>query len=234
MVASLPLRAAPPPSWRNRRKCTPRSRARTNFRAMFIAYCLLLLFLFLRTAHSSCSCSAKRFMHIMSDLKLPPQKKNENMACTNSGKMRTKSTSRSPGSSATPFFRRSTLLDEVDCFDTLKSQTYQWHEFTTLLFQGHRDLFKVVMKHASGQNRFLCDVIERKRTSIHLAAITMRLGTVFCGPSRRLRLKAAGNSSFCSAPAPFLSLDHRMNATSINKPIDLTRTPCAWICVAGS
>ena len=85
-----------------------------------------------------------------------------------------------------PHQLRSTLLDDFDCFDTLKSQTYQWHEFITLLFQGLRDPFKVVLKRASCQNRFLCDVIERKRTPIlsccHLAAITMRLGTV-SGPS---------------------------------------------------
>ena len=51
-------------------------------------------------------------------------------------------------------FRRSISLDDVDCFDTLKSQTYQWHEFITLLFQGLRGPFRVVLKRASCQNRF--------------------------------------------------------------------------------
>ena len=30
------------------------------------------------------------------------------------------------------------MLDDVDCFDTLKSQTCQWHGFMTLLFQRSR------------------------------------------------------------------------------------------------
>ena len=57
-------------------------------------------------------------------------------------------------------FRRSISLDDVDCFDTLKSQTYQWHEFITLLFQGLRGPFRVVLMRTSCQSRFLCDVIE--------------------------------------------------------------------------
>ena len=87
-------------------------------------------------------------------------------------------------------FRRSISLDDVDCFDTLKSQTYQWHEFITLLFQGLRGPFRVVLTRASCQNRFLCDVIERKRTPIlsccHLAAFTVPHKTVSgpsCGPA---------------------------------------------------
>ena len=61
-------------------------------------------------------------------------------------------------------FRRSISLDDVDCFDTLKSQTYQWHEFITLLFQELRGPFRVVLMRASCQSRFLCDVIKRNRT----------------------------------------------------------------------
>ena len=57
-------------------------------------------------------------------------------------------------------FRRSISLDDVDCFDTLKSQTYQWHEFITLLFQGLRGPFRDVLMSTSCQSRFLCDVIE--------------------------------------------------------------------------
>ena len=87
-------------------------------------------------------------------------------------------------------FRRSISLDDVDCFDTLKSQTYQWHEFITLLFQGLRGPFRVVLMRASCQSRFLCDVIERKRTPIlsccHLAAFTVPHKAVSgpsCGPA---------------------------------------------------
>ena len=57
-------------------------------------------------------------------------------------------------------FRKSISLDDVDCFDTLKSQTYQWHEFITLLFQGLRGPFRVVLMRTSCQSRFLCHVIE--------------------------------------------------------------------------
>ena len=57
-------------------------------------------------------------------------------------------------------FRRSISLDDVDCFDTLKSQAYQWHEFITLLFQGLRGPFRVVLMRTSCQSRFLLDVIE--------------------------------------------------------------------------
>ena len=114
-----------------------------------------------------------------------PPLKNEKMVRKSIEKMHTKSTSVTR-LERHAIFRRSTFLDDVDCFDTLKSQTYQWHDFTTLLFQGLRDPFKAVLQRASCQNRFLYDVIERKRTPIlsccHLATITMRLRTV-SGPS---------------------------------------------------
>ena len=87
-------------------------------------------------------------------------------------------------------FRRSISLDDVDCFEALKSHTYQSHEFITLLFIELRGPFRVVLMRASCQSRFLCDVIERNRTPTlsycHLAAFTVPHKTVSgpsCGPA---------------------------------------------------
>ena len=87
-------------------------------------------------------------------------------------------------------FRRSISLDDVDCFEALKSHTYQSHEFITLLFIELRGPFRVVLMRASCQSRFLCDVIERNRTPIlsycHLAAFTVPHKAVSgpsCGPT---------------------------------------------------
>ena len=57
-------------------------------------------------------------------------------------------------------FRRSISLDDVDCFDTRKAQTYQWHKCITLLFQRLRSPVRVVLMRTSCLSRFLCDVIE--------------------------------------------------------------------------
>ena len=87
-------------------------------------------------------------------------------------------------------FRKSVSLDDVDCFDTLKSHTYQRHKFITLLSQELRGPYKVVLMRTSCQSRFLCDVIERNHTPIlsycHLAAFTVPHKAVsgpFCGPA---------------------------------------------------
>ena len=87
-------------------------------------------------------------------------------------------------------FRRSISLDDVDCFEALKSHTYQSHEFITLLFIELRGPFRVVLMRASCQSRFLCDVIERNRTPTlsycHLAAFTVPHKAVSgpsCGPA---------------------------------------------------
>ena len=120
------------------------------------------------------------------ELKLPPRQKTLKMAPPKHGKKRYEVHLEVTRLERHAIFRKSISLDDVDCFDAPKTQTYQWREFITLLFQGLRSPLGVDLKRASCQNRFLCDVIERERTPIlscsHLAPITVPHKTV-SGPS---------------------------------------------------